>query len=135
MGPLSGQDLAELARARVDGPHPLEERDLRWLIEMSGGNPGIVEHLLEDPVWGDRSQRDAAGDDEFVGALDGLRDVVRRRVDRLVRRLDPRWSLPRYWARPVRSTCWWRSLPSTDRRSGRRGAAYRGRLPTTVVRG
>lgn len=83
VGPLSDGEVAELFSARVDEDHQVDASEVVRLIQMSGGNPAILEHLLDDPLWCYRSQHGLRESNEPLTPSEALRDVVRNRVNRL----------------------------------------------------
>lgn len=103
--PLDHDESVEFARAALGDDPALEEEHLRWLHEMSGGNPGLLEHLVGDVSWltepetgiepaesprsidrpvlvDDTISEPVAPDPGFVGS-ERLWAAVRRRLDRL----------------------------------------------------
>ena len=79
VGPLDDEELRELAAVLRGRPIEGDDHALEWLVTMSGGNPTLVEHLLDDPApVGDRP--DPRDGTEPTAAL---RDLVRERVRRL----------------------------------------------------
>jgi DNA-binding SARP family transcriptional activator/tetratricopeptide (TPR) repeat protein len=71
--PLTVDDVAELAAQVLAEPPDVEQ--LRWLHTMSGGNPSLVEHLLDD--------LSGSHDREEVEHSSEMRELIRRRLDRL----------------------------------------------------
>lgn len=81
--PLGTAELAELAGFHLGDHDPVDQRKLTWLLEMSGGNPAILEHMLEAPVWPDRGDDGDLSGNGGPAPSDALRHAVRRRLDRL----------------------------------------------------
>ncbi|MGB3411258.1 MAG: BTAD domain-containing putative transcriptional regulator [Microthrixaceae bacterium] len=86
--PLEPRELAEFAAVALDSKAGVDQNRLGWLIEMSGGNPAFLEHLLEDPLWLahlDESSERGLERQHPMGQLRSphLRDVIRMRLDRL----------------------------------------------------
>ncbi len=86
--PLGPEDLAEFASTALDSVSGVDKRRLAWLIEMSGGNPAFLEHLLEDPLWLANQDDTSDSEQESFNAMGQLRsphlrDVIRMRLDRL----------------------------------------------------
>lgn len=80
--PLGRTELMELAGLHLGDENHLHHRKRDWLWEMSGGNPSILEHMLEGPAWPDREDGDLSRSGESP-TPDALRQVIRRRLDRL----------------------------------------------------
>lgn len=81
--PLGPVDVAELAEQALGAP--LEEEQVEWLHTMSGGNPMLVEHLLDEQA-SRRRPAELRPDDLRPDGMEPsseLRALVRRRVDRL----------------------------------------------------
>ncbi len=76
---LDQDQVAQLVAARSDLDRP-DPSLVTWLFQMSGGNPMLVEYLLEHPVG--QRRRSTDGSPEPVGSPE-LRDMIRARVQRL----------------------------------------------------
>ena len=83
LDPLGSTQQAELAAGLTSGQDEPDDGQLEWLTEMSGGNPAILEHMLDDPMWPVGSAPPGPTGDALMGPSPALRDVIRRRLDRL----------------------------------------------------
>lgn len=81
--PLGTTELEELADWLIGDHDTVDQPRLAWLLEMSGGNPLILEHMLADPAWPDGTAEIDPVGSRGPAPPDTLREAVRRRVDRL----------------------------------------------------
>lgn len=82
VGPLSSGELAQLAKELVGGDG-IEPSSLKWLIEMSGGNPTFLEYLVSDMGRAAGTNRRGGTIEDPIEGTRGLQDMVRLRLDRL----------------------------------------------------
>lgn len=83
--PLSDREVAELAGTMREPNDELDPVQTRWLIDMSGGNPLLLEYLMSDP-WSAQSHR---GDDQtpLTAPSVDVRSAVRHHLQNLDQRV------------------------------------------------
>ena len=79
--PLDTDEMRALADFLLGEQEPVDQAKLAWLLEMSGGNPAILEHMLEAPVWPDRIDGSDPAGNGGPAPSEALRQVARRRLD------------------------------------------------------
>ncbi|MEZ5311181.1 MAG: BTAD domain-containing putative transcriptional regulator [Microthrixaceae bacterium] len=83
VGRLSEDELAALAVLALDESVPVGDELLAWLVDMSGGNPTYLEHLVADVDLTRLREQGDAPEANLVPSSSGLGELVRDRIAHL----------------------------------------------------